>query len=571
VIRQLTIRDLALVDRLDLEFGPGLNLLTGETGSGKSIIIDALGLALGERASPDQVRAGRESGLVEAAFEVDGETEARIRELGHSTDEGMVRLTRELSRAGRGTCRIDGRTVAAQDLRRVGDLLVDIHGQREHQSLLQEDRLLAALDRFGGAATTDLADGVAGAHRRWAQARAEVAWLSADDAATRREADLLRFEVDEIEAAAPAAGEDQALAAERTALLHAGRLREAAAALLAALHGEDRGDRPGAVAELRAAEAGLEAAEQWDQRLAALRERLRPLGAELEELAHDARAYLDGVADDPRRLAEVEERLELLTRLVHKHGGSLEAVLEHAAGARARLAEVEDRGERLRRAGAEEAAAALELAGLASKLSQARAAAAAELCRKVEAELADLKMERASLTLELAVREDADGLEVGGRRLACSAQGVDSPSLWLTANPGEPPLPLQRVASGGEVSRVMLALRGVLSDDDRIATIILDEIDVGIGGATAARLGRKLSAIARRRQVICVTHLAAVAAMADHHLTVRKRLVEGRHVVEVERLSSEARVPELARLLAGDVGGEAALATARDLLAGAAR
>jgi DNA repair protein RecN (Recombination protein N) len=598
MIRQLSIRNLALVERLTVDLGPGLNLLTGETGSGKSIIVDALGLALGDRASPEQVRAGSESGSVEAVFEVDDETAARLAALGHETEDGMLALGREVTRAGRSTARVGGRMVPRADLREVADLLVDVHGQREHQSLLQRDRLLLALDRFAGSEALARRAEVGEAYGAWTEARAEAERLSRSDESQRRELELLRFQLEEIEAAAPRLGEDVELAAERETLANAERLREAAASVASALGGGE--DAEGALEAIYRAEAAARGAAEHDARIGGMVEQLGPLAAELAEIRRGAVAYLDSVQADPARLAVVEERLERLRRLIARHppsgseprrrrrdsgpagapdgepprsedaelpGGALGPVLEHAESARRRLAEDERRDEALAEARRREAESRTALAGAASALRRCRQEAAERLARRIEAEIAELNMERARVEVALPLTEAPGGIEIEGREVACGPDGAEDVELLLAANPGEPLLPLQRVGSGGEVSRVMLALRGVMAGADRVPTIVLDEIDVGIGGRTATRLGERLRGIAADRQVVCVTHLAAVAALADRHLAVRKELVSGRHVVAVEALDGDARVAELARLLAGDRGGEAAVETARSLLA----
>ncbi|HEV3232863.1 MAG TPA: DNA repair protein RecN, partial [Candidatus Dormibacteraeota bacterium] len=356
------------------------------------------------------------------------------------------------------------------------------------------------------------------------------------------------------------------LAAERETLANAERLREAAATISAALGGGD--DSEGALEALYRAEAAAQGPAVHDPRLAAMAEQLRSLALDLGELRRSAAAYLDAVQADPARLQAVEDRLEQLGRLKHRHGGSLEAVLEVAEAARRRLGEDERRAEALAEARAALVVAATALSAAALALRRTRQEAAARLGAGVEAEIAELNMERARFQVALTLEDDPDGVEVEGRLVACGPTGADRVEVLLAANPGEPALPLQKVASGGEVSRVMLALRGVMAGADRIPTIVLDEIDVGIGGRTAVRLGERLRAIAGDRQVICVTHLAAVAAVADRHLQVRKELAGGRHVVAVEALDGEARLAELARLLAGDRGGDAALETARSLLAG---
>lgn len=566
MIRQLTIRNLALVDRLEVEFGPGLNLLTGETGSGKSIIVDALGLALGERATADQVRTGAESGMVEAVFEVDSATAPGLARLGIEPDEGILRLTREIARGGRATCRVDGRIVGVSGLREAGDLLVDVHGQREHQNLLEEDRLLETLDRYAGENAQTARGRVESLHQQWQELRRRLAEIRSGDEGRRRELELLAFQVSEIDAAQLQAGEDVALAEERSVLGNAERLRDAAEELVAVLAGE--GDTPGVSDLLARAQARLAAAAGLDPRLEALAAQLGPLSNELDEVRRGAVDYADSIQADPARLQAVEERLDLLDRLKKRYGGDLDAAIEFGTSARRRL---EADGAAFDVAGAERELQSLEgdLRAVATHLSEVRAAAARRLEAATQAELADLNMERATVRVLLQRQSDPAGLAVEGETVGCRSSGIDRVSIALSANPGEPPMPLQKVGSGGEVSRVMLALRTVLAGADQIPTIVLDEIDVGIGGRTGASLGRKLRAIGRDRQVLCVTHLASVAAMADHHVVVTKGLRQDRHVVEAVPVTGEDRVTEITRLLAGDGGGDAAREAARSMLSDA--
>jgi len=566
VLRQLTIRNLALIDSLEVEFGPGLNLLTGETGSGKSIIVDSLGLALGERATPDQVRSGTDAGVVEAVFDADaGELAARLEDLGCPPRDGQIILARELSRSGRSSARANGRAIPLATLRGLGEVLVDVHGQREHQGLLQEERFLAALDRFGGDQALDLRQRWERAYQAWIAARERLALLTRDDDAVRRELELLEFQLNEIEAARLTPGEDDALVTERETLRHSERLRHAAQQLSLALRGDDD-ERAGATVLLDAVARTIAGVSDLDPRLGALLHQLEPLLAELDELSRTTRSYIDSLQPDPERLAQVEERLDLLTRLKHKYGATLDDVVGFAEQARQRLPDAAGREEELARVLHAEGEATKELAAVAPELSRLRQTAATALEERVVAQLAELNMLRVRFTVAFSTLESPGGIEIGGDRLACSASGIDHVALLLAANPGEPLLALERVGSGGEISRVMLALRTVLADADRIATVVLDEVDVGIGGATAVRLGEKLRDIGRTRQVICVTHLASVAAVADCHLSVRKQLRQGRHLIAVEKLEGDGRVKELARLLAGGRGGAAALQTARQLL-----
>lgn len=564
MILELTIRNLALIDELRVPFRPGLNLLTGETGSGKSIIIDAMNLALGERGSVDAIREGSNQAFVEAAFDLGGRPALKhaVEASGHECPEGMIVLSRELNRNGRSLCRINGRVSTVAQLKAIADLLVEVHGQHEHQSVLIPDRQLDLLDAFGGAGLRALRDQVGAAHARWARARGLLTETEAAIQADQRELDFWRFQVDEIAAVRPDPAEEEALIQERRRAQHAERLGRA----LEGVRALD-GDEGSALHSISVAIERFRGLEGIDPELDQLATALADLLLQLREAGGAARGFGDRWQLDAARLETIESRLHQLDRLKAKYGGSLQAALDEAELLSKRLDTVAHRDDRLAELRAEESVLAADLAQGAIALSRQRLKAAARLQRTIERELATLNMPGVRFTVRFNQQEDEDGVSIDDRRVRCSARGFDQVAFLMAANPGEPLLALDRAASGGELSRVMLALKAVLADADDTPTLILDEIDTGIGGETANRLAEKMSGLAESKQVICVTHLAAIAARADHHLAVAKSPQRGRHVTGITVLEPEQRIDEVARLIAGERVTAAARASARELLA----
>ncbi len=567
MLMELFIRNLALVDSLHLSFGPGLNALTGETGAGKSIIIDAMGLLAGGRAAADMVRAGAAEARVEGVFDLRGAPVARraLAELGLAEDgEDTLVVSREISRNGRSVARLNGRPVALSMLRQVGEGLLDLHGQHEFQRLFRGDEQRELLDAYGGADVLALRRRVGEVAGRLAALTQQREELVGSEKERLRRMDLLRFQVEEIDAARLRPGEEEELLARRAVLANAERLLAGTAAAVAILY-EGGAGRPAVAGELARLAAELATLAACDSQLAPFGDQLQAAAWQVEEVARALRRYRDTVAADPAEQAAVEERLDLVRRLKKKYGETIDAVLAYRAEAAAEL-------ERL--SAAEETAAGLEaqieearreLAALAGELSARRREAARAMEVRVAAELADLGMEGALFQVALARQACSGGLAVDGGEVAWDAAGVDRVEFLFSANRGEPPRPLARVASGGEASRFMLALKTALADVDRVPTLVFDEVDAGLGGRAAQVVGRKLALLARSRQVFCVTHLAAVAARADVHYHVAKVADGGRTVVSARLLQAGDRVAEIARMLDGGAG-EAALEHARAML-----
>jgi DNA repair protein RecN (Recombination protein N) len=573
MLTELSVENFALVEKLSLTFGSGLNLLTGETGAGKSILLDALGMALGERTGAEVVRHGADRARVEAVFTID-EADRRLREAmssaGIDADEGVVIVSREMTAAGKSTVRINGRAATVGMLKGIGDALVDIHGQHEHQSLLAVERHADLLDAWGGPEIAALKAAVAAA-AEVAQATArELAGLQQDARERARMIDLLAFQAAEIEDAAPQAGEDDALQAERLRLSSAERLHEAAATAVAALQGGgDRAGRngarysggaetpAGALESLSNAIAAVDQAAKLDAELAPILNALRNALYVAEDAARDVRAYGDQIEFNPERLEEIENRVETLKRLKKKYGDTLEDVLRYRDDTVSRLETLQNAEERISELQAEADRTRDELAARAARLTRARQKVAKPFAAAILKELADLAMGATRFDVAIEPRP------VGPR-------GADHVEFLLSPNPGEPLKPLARIASGGEISRVMLALKSVLARTYRIPTLVFDEIDTGIGGRTGAVLADKLDALSRSVQVLCITHLPQIAARGDRHFFIEKSAAKNRTTIRVEALSHAERVEEIARMLGGARITETVRQHAREMLGNAA-
>jgi len=568
VLVELSVHNWVIVEDARLRPSPGLNVITGETGAGKSLLVDALAALAGARLDQEVIRMGAEVARVEGVFVPPREALQRLHptlaEAGIEGEELVV--VRELHRGGRGVARINGRVVPVSLLREVGRELVDIHGQAEHLSLLDWRRHRDLLDAFGG--LQPLRAQVAEMVGQVRRLRQELSSLEQDQRVLEGQRALLEFQVREIEAASLRPGEEEELREEKERLAHAQAIKEACQS---AYHSLYAAEGYSAFDMVGRAQAHLRAVAPLVPLLREVLESLERLGAELEEVARSLRSLAASVEHDPHRLEEVEERLSLISRLKRKYGGSVEEVLRYAAEARARLEELagdEDRRARLSQALAEAERRAGELA---LELSQARRQAAQRLREAMAGELQGLGLGHVLFQVEVSQEEDPAGLPCEGRRLASTEAGVDRVEFLVATNPGEPLRPLARVASGGEMSRFMLALESVLAAAHQVPLLVFDEIDVGVGGRSADVVGRKLWGIAQRHQVICITHLPHIAAYADAHFRVRKDVMLGRSLVQVDALEEQERVQELAAMLGGPRPSERMLAGARELLARARR
>jgi DNA repair protein RecN (Recombination protein N) len=550
MLQELRIRNFAIIEEVVLRFEPGLFVLTGETGAGKSIIVDAIEMLLGGRGDSNVVRSGEETASVEGDFLLESDALAAVQPIlereGLWDGEALLTLGREVRREGRNIARVNGRTVNLAILRDVGQILVDVHGQSEHLSLLRVREHLRLLDRFAGLEEKRGKFSVLAEELQ--RARGELERIRTGERDAARRADMLGYQIGEIEAARIQPGEETALLEERTRLANAEQLAQLADQAIAALDAEGEESRPASDMLGEAARA-LAALSKIDPALNSAHESGQALVDQAAELARDLRTYREAVEFNPRRLEQVEERVELLRNLKRKYGETLEAVAQHAEQARVELSGITHADERRAELEVQEKLLLTDLGILGAELSRARRGAADELARGVEAELADLKMAGAKFSVDQTWREDPQGAYVGDKRVAFDSTGLDGIEFLVAPNPGEGLKPLVKVASGGETSRLMLAMKSVLARADRTPTLIFDEIDQGIGGRVGMTVGRKLWRLTPRHQVLCVTHLPQLAAYGDQHLHVEKAVEGKRTQTRVQKLEGSARISELAAML----------------------
>ncbi len=550
MLSHLSITNFAIIDHLELDFSPGFNVLTGETGAGKSIIVDAMSMLLGGRAESDLIRSGSDQALVEGVFNLPQEwkrdTLVPLLEEHGLEGEGPLILVREINREGRHICRLNGRLVTLRLLKEVGQRLIDIHNQGEHLSLLRVKEHIDLLDRYGG--LLDLRNRVEEVVRTLYQVRRELERLIADERELARRVDLLQYQIKEISAAKLRPGEEEELKRERLLLTNAEQWITMIGAAYEALY-KGAGGRPSALDLLAEVDRSLASLEGIDPRLKEERRTIEESSEQLRELARDLRAHLDEIDYSPARLAQVEERLELIYNLKRKYGDSIEEILAFSERAAQELEGITHREERIKELLACEKELLAQLGELAGQLSRLRQEAAKELSQSVEAHLGDLKMEGTKFQVELKQRKDPKGVEVDGRRVAFDLTGVDKVEFLISPNPGEPLKPLYKIASGGETARLMLALKSVLSQVDQVPTLIFDEIDAGLGGRGSEVVGRKLWGLTGDHQVLCVTHLPQIASFGDLHLKVTKEIVGQRTVTRVHRLQEKRRIEELTQML----------------------
>jgi DNA repair protein RecN (Recombination protein N) len=558
MIKWLKINNIALANSVELELGPGLTLLTGETGAGKSILIDALGLLLGQKASPELIRSGEEQAVVEGQFEAPG-AQAFLEAHGLPADEEVV-IRREIQAAGRGRASINGALAPVSLLRELGTSLVSVHGQHEPQGLLDPEAHLALLDRHAGLDVGPVGEAFA----RLREIDQELEALRRDRREWERRREMLDFQAREIEAARLAPGEDAALEQEKAVQANAGRLSTLAEEAYGLLYE----DETAALARLKQVYRRVEELAAIDPRFEPHRAGRGDVLAPLEDLAFFLRDYREQVQVSPGRLDEIEARLALIDRLKRKYGASLDEVLAFGARCRTDLEASGSADDRERTLSAARAQASQRYFALALELSRKRRAAARDLQKRVEAELGQLAMEKTRFRVQF----DPDVLPADAADSpSWTARGLESGEFLLSPNPGEELRPLARIASGGELSRILLALNAASGLEAAGKAIVFDEVDAGIGGRVAEVVGRKLKAIAGRHQVLCVTHLPQIASLADTHYAVAKRLEKGRMVVQVSRLSADERVEEVARMLGGETITDTARKHAREMVKQAMR
>ena len=573
MLEEMRIRGLGVIDDAVLPLGPGLTVVTGETGAGKTMVVQGLSLLFGGRADAGRIRPGAERAVVEGRLLLSPDAPAvdRALDAGAELDDDVLLVSRTVGADGRSRAHLGGRSVPVGVLGELGELVMALHGQSDQQRLLKPAQQRAALDRYAGAPVTARREQFAAEWARWRDVRATLEQLRAEAAERHREAELLRLGLAEVEAAEPQPGEDRELVAEIERLANADDLRAAAAVAAQALTGDESAPDAGdALALVTAARRAVEAAAGHDPALAAIAGRLAEVGHLVTDLGLELSSYLASVDADPARLAAAQERLAVLTALVRRHAADdVDGVLTWAASASDRLLELDGADDRIAALQEQDAELEVTLAALAAELSAERTAAAERFGTAVSAELVELAMPQARVTAAVTQREDPDGLPVGDRVLAATADGVDEVELLLEPHPGAPARALQRGASGGELSRVMLAVEVVFAGSDPVPLMVFDEVDAGVGGRAAVEVGRRLARLARDHQVVVVTHLPQVAAFADRHLSVVKADDGSVTRSGVLALDDAGRVAELSRMLAGADTG-LARGHAEELLAAAA-
>jgi DNA repair protein RecN (Recombination protein N) len=607
MLLELQISDFAIIDHLHLHLEHGFNVLTGETGAGKSIIIDALGMLRGEKTDTTLVRAGKSRARVEGVFSLHGHPDvvAILQEYDlWSEDDEQVILTREISsETGRSTARINRRAVNTSVLREVGSHLIDIHGQHEGLSLFNTRTHLDMLDRYGG--LLPLREQVGEQVARLREIREHLADLRRNEARRHERIEELRFLLEDVQAAKLQPNEEQELLQERSMLQNSVRITELVTSSYAMLYqGEESGQYPARpVVEMLGLVVGdLEELARIDPAVQQMAEQATDLHYHLEDLATNLRAYRDALDFDPRRLDEIEDRLTLIRSLQRKYGGDIPELLERAANAEAEIERLTHSAEHMADLEAQEAAQRATLGALAADLSRRRRAIGDELSRLIEGAMADLSMRNVQFAVHFEFRRDTDGVplpeEAGAAHangaqqpdlfeqqpaqapqtvlLACDRTGIDQIEFMISPNPGEPLKPLARIASGGESARLLLALKSILSRVDNVPTLVFDEIDVGVGGRAGQVVGQKLWAITDNHQVICITHLPQVAAFADAHYAISKEVHETEQSgtlatrTAIQALSDEQRIDELAAMLDGTPVSDNSRASAREIIERAA-
>ncbi|MFF2508626.1 DNA repair protein RecN [Streptomyces sp. NPDC058067] len=566
----MRIRSLGVIDDAVVELSPGFTAVTGETGAGKTMVVTSLGLLLGGRADPALVRIGAKAAVVEGRITVPEGTAAVVRaqEAGAELDDGALLISRTVSAEGRSRAHLGGRSVPVGMLTELADDLVAVHGQTDQQGLLKLSRQRGALDRYAGDAVAGPLAKYQAAYRRLRAVSTELDTIVTRARERAQEADLLRFGLDEIAAVEPRAGEDAELSSEAERLGHAEALAAAASAAHAALAGNPE-DPEGvdATTLVGGANRALDAVRSHDPALSALADRIGEIGILLSDVAGELAGYADDLDADPLRLAAVEERRAALTQLTRKYGADIDEVLAWAEQSSARLLELDGDDDRIDELTAERDGLRGELGTLAKALTDARAEAASRFAEAVTRELASLAMPHARVSFDIRHTDDPDGVELDGRTVAYGPSGVDEVELLLAPHPGAPPRPIAKGASGGELSRVMLAVEVVFAGTDPVPTYLFDEVDAGVGGKAAVEIGRRLAKLARSAQVVVVTHLPQVAAFADRQLLVEKTNDGTVTRSGVTVLEGEDRIRELSRMLAGQEDSETARAHAEELLA----
>lgn len=550
MLTHLHVKNLALIEEAEIDFSEGLNILTGETGAGKSIVIGSVGLALGDKASREMLREGAEFGLVELVFQVSRESQRqRLMELGVTLEEDQVIISRKISDK-RSMNKINGETVPLSQLKETASVLIDIHGQHEHQSLLQKKKHLEILDEFSKEELGSIRDELGETYKNWKKLNETLKEAQLDEESRLREISLLEFQIDEIEKAALVPGEDEELEQQYRRMTNGRKILEAAGAAYTLTGYEDPQAAGGSIGR---ALRELQSVASFDEEMSPLLEQLTDIDGLLNDFNRDMAEYLDSLEFSEETFFETEERLNLLNQLKAKYGKNLEQVLSWQEASRERLEKLLDYDAYLLKLKKELSDTEEELSKLCRQVSGIRKACAEKLCKEIRQHLVDLNFLDVQFEMQF---ESLPGY---------TALGTDDVEFLISVNPGEPLRPLMKIASGGELSRIMLAIKTVLADKDDIDAVIFDEIDVGISGRTAQKVSEKMMLIGKTRQVICITHLAQIAAMADSHYRIEKMAEHGETRTQIRKLFEEETIEELARILGGAKITDAVMKNAEEM------
>lgn len=550
MLQSLHVKNLALIDETEVFFGGGLNILTGETGAGKSIIIGSINLALGAKADKEMIRSGAEYGLVELVFSLENPAQIRaVRELELPIEEGQIILQRKIME-NRSQCKVCGETVTARQLRQLADILIDIHGQHEHQSLLRPARQLEILDAYAGTALAEKKDKLREVYGQYREKKRELSESEVDEETRKRECSLAEFECREIEEAALVPGEDEEVEKAYRRMSNARKIREAAAAA----HGLCGYEDSGAGSAIARAIREVKTVSAYDETLQEYERQLLDIDALLNDYNRGMAEYLSELEFDAGQFEQTQDRLNLINHLKSKYGNTVEEIQEYQARAQETIDKYQDYDAYRAKLSEETAALEKKALKLAQEISDLRAQNAQTLAAQMRQALSDLNFEQAVFEIQ-----------VEGAEERLNENGFDQVVFLISTNPGEPVRELAQVASGGELSRIMLAFKTVLADKDEIETLIFDEIDAGISGRTAWKVAEKMGILGKGHQLICITHLPQIAAMADTHYMIQKQVVDNRSITTIKALGQKESVEELARMLGGDEITESALKNAEEM------
>ncbi len=551
MISQLFIQNVAVIQKATIDFTAGFNVFTGETGAGKTILIQAINAVLGERTSKDIVRTGEEKAVVSALFTaVRPEIQSLLESLGYEpSEDNSILISREISADSGSSCRVNGRPATVSILKQIAGGMINIHGQHDNQQLLSPEKHLQFIDNYGD--TTIELEYYRQIYRQICETQEKLSQLNLDEQQKAQQIDLLSYQINEIDAAHLQIGEEEELTAQRKIIKNSEKIQEAVGFSKELLHGTDESE--GILSLYGDLLSSMDTAGEYVAEMQGVTQRLHSLYYDLEECGEEISSYLDDFEYDPRRLDEIEDRLETIHRLKRKYGSSEEAILQFCEQARSQLEQINLSDQLISQLQNQLAQLTAEGKQAAKALSILREKKAGDFIKKVEEELVYLDMPSVKLALAHSVKE-------------MGANGMDEMEFLISANPGEPPKSMAKIASGGELSRIMLAIKNVLANKDAIDTLIFDEVDAGVSGRAAQKIGAKLQQVAKNRQVICVTHLAQVAAFAANHLKIYKTVKDGRTFTAVEVLDRNGRKEELARIIGGELITETALQNADELL-----